>query len=81
MARRRKSIYGLSFFRELAIFLVVPAAMFFLVAAFSKNAIAALISGLVVAVILIASPLCRRVRRGVVTPFRKRDIWSGYYSD
>lgn len=82
MSRRsRRSIYGILFFRDLAVVVVVPLAILIAVAVVAKAGLIALLIAVVAAIGLVISPIGRRVRRGAVTPFKKRDIWSGYYKD
>ena len=82
MSRRsRRSIYGILFFRDLAIVVVIPLAILIAVAVLARAGLFAILIALVTAIALVISPLGRRVRRGAVTPFKKRDIWSGYYKD
>ena len=79
--RTRRSIYGILFFRDLAIVVAIPVVVLVAVGVLAKAGLIALLCAVVVAIGLVVSPVGRRLRRGLIAPFKKRDIWSGYYKD
>ncbi len=80
--KRRSSRFGLKFFRELAILLVAAAVSFFAAQYLTQRNETAGFLAVVVALGVLISPLCRRVRRGLFSSWRrKEDLWANYYRE